>query len=257
MAEIWAHLRQAYPTFDIRACVRTLTRYLSHPQWTTGAQQANAVVALAGKLQRFDNDKALITAVASALAATPAARDWKFAGPWIDWAARHEPEAVQGRRLEALSAPPSTDPDTLARLCAEACTADIDVETALRRLAQSGAVTEAAQAGRLILLLPEYLRAAGIDDDRATEWKFRLGELLARGEFGTEFLGELRERELARARRGLRVELSWLAMFAADGADGPHEWTDAERKELSADADYIESLLKQSGRGPSWWNWRR
>jgi hypothetical protein len=242
LADVWTELSGAYPTFSGESCARGLARYLGGLQWTATPQQALAVTEVARRLGAFDPRFVLLTTVASALAAAPAARQWDFAQEWLAWAAANEPEAIRER---LAAAGPGASPESLVGLCVQACRAGIDPDTALRALAKSGALSDASQAYQVLTGLQE-LAAAGAGEDLVNSWQFRFSELLAAGEFGPELGRQLRVLASERTRRDLWLELRFLEIFAAAGRDGECEWTADEREELTAIAGEIESMLKKS-----------
>jgi hypothetical protein len=247
VAGIWTGLSKKYPSFNAKGCVRALAGYLNERPWTVSGEQALAVSELVKRLHDFDQGGVLGATVASALAATPAARSWDFAQEWLAWAAANQPEAVRERLLDALAAaPPGADPGYLAGLCASACCEGIDSDAALYPLAKSGALTSAAQGGQLLSALEQQFDEAGIDDETVLAWRFRLSELFARGVFGTELGREMRAQVSEWIRRDLWLGLRLLATFAEEGRERQYEWTEAEREELSAIAGAIESMLKKS-----------
>jgi hypothetical protein len=243
LAEAWTELNGAYPAFSAERCARGLARYLSGQQWTVTRQQALAVTEVATRLGAFDPQLALVTTVASTLAATPAARQWDFARQWLAWAAANEPAAIRER---LATAPPGADPGHIAGLCAQACGKGVDPDTALRALAKSGALTDAGHAYLVLTALQRELAEAGMDEDTVNAWQFRFSELLAAGEFGPELGHQLRALVSERTRRDLWLELRFLEIFASAGQDRECEWTTDERDELTAIGAEIESMLRKS-----------
>ena len=247
MARIWTDLSKAYPLFNAEACARALAGYLGQQPWAADAERATGVAELARRLFDFDPSGSVASVVSSSLAATPAARSWEFARDWLNWAAAREPEAVRGRLFDSLAAPPGTDPGTLAGLCASACAAGIDAETALPQLAKSGALAGAAQVMDMFAALQQAFDEAEVDDEVAEAWQIGFSELVATGEFGTDFVPAARALFSEQARRDIRLDLRLLAIFAEDGNDDrQYEWTDAEREDLTVIAETIESMLKKS-----------
>jgi hypothetical protein len=244
---IWTGLHRAYSPFNAEGCAHALAGYLSEEPWTTTAEQALGVSELVKRLHDFDPGRVLATTVASALAATPAARNWDFAQGWLTWAAANEPEAVRGRLLDSLAAaPPGADPGYLAGLCTSACAEGIDPDAALLQLVKSGALTSAMQAAQLFNALGQQFDAAGIGNEAMLAWQFRLSELFARGEFGAELGHELRVVISDSIRQDLWLQLRLLAIFAEEGQERQCEWTEAEHKDLTAIGGEIESMLKRS-----------
>ena len=244
LAEVWTELSGGtYPAFNAESCARGLARYLGSQQWTATGQQALAVTEVAHRLGNFDPQLALAMTVASALAATPAARQWEWAQEWLTWAEANEPEAIRER---LATAQPGADPGHIVGLCAHACRKGVDPDTALRVLAKSGALTDAMQAYQVLTGLQQELAEAGTDEDTVNLWQFRFSALLAAGEFGTELGQQLRVLVSEQTRRDLWLELRFLEIFAAAGRDRECEWTADERDELTAIAGEIESMLKKS-----------
>ena len=247
LAGIWSGLSKDYSLFSAERCAHGLARYLGGQPWAQTRQQAQAVTELTGLLRGFDPRDVLVSVVASALAATPAARQWDFARDWLAWAMANDPAAVRERLLDSLAtAPPGAEPGYLAGLCVRACREGIDPDTALRRLARAEALTGASQASQVLMTLRQAFCDAEIDGDTTQQWQFRLCELLAGGEFGVPLALELRELASDRTRREIWLNLRLLAIFAADGGDRQHEWTEPERKDLAQIADEIEAMLKKS-----------
>jgi hypothetical protein len=209
--------------------------------------QAFAVTEVAKRLHDFDRRQVLATAVASELAAAPAARQWDFARDWLAWAAANEPDAVRERLLHSLAtAPPGADPAGLTELCVQAYRAGVDPDSTLYELSKSGAVTSAPQAYAVLAGLEHGLAAANVDQETQRVWVFRLTQLLAWGEFGVDLGHELRGLVSEWTRENIWLELTRLAIFAEDGKDQRYQWTEAEREELAAIAGEIESMLKKS-----------
>jgi hypothetical protein len=243
LAEVWTELSGTYPAFSGESCARGLAGYLGSQHWTASSQQALAVTEVAHRLGNFDPQLALVTTVASALAATPAARQWEFAQEWLTWATENEPEAIKER---LATAHPGAGPGHIVGLCAQACRKGVDPDTALRALAKSGALTDVMQAYQVLTGLQQEFTEAGTDEDTVNSWQFRFSELLAAGEFGTELGHQLRVLVSERTRRDLWLELRFLEIFAAAGRDRECEWTADERNELTAIAGEIDSMLKKS-----------
>jgi hypothetical protein len=83
MTVIWKALSEAYSLFSAERCAHVLARYLVYQPWTQTRQQAQAVTELADRLRGFDPHDVLMSAVASALGATPSASQWDFAQDWL------------------------------------------------------------------------------------------------------------------------------------------------------------------------------
>jgi hypothetical protein len=247
LAEVWTELSGTYPAFSGESCARGLAGYLGGQQWTATGQQALAVTEVARRLAGFDPHDVLATTVASALAATPAARHWDFAQPWLTWAAANEPEAIKERLANAR---PGTSPGRIVGLCGQACHAGVSPDVALRALAKSGALNDADQAYQVLLELHQGLAEAGAGEEARNSWQFRFGELLAAGEFGTELGHQLRVLVSERTRQDIWHELRFLEIFAMAGREREYEWSADERDELTAIAAEIESMLKRSRKFP-------
>jgi hypothetical protein len=250
VAALWTGLSRTYPSFDADGCARALAGYLAQQPWAATGEQALGVSELVKRLYYFDPGRRLAKIVASTLAATPDVHSWDFAQEWLAWGAAIEPEAVRGRLLESLAAPPSTDPDYLARVCVSACREGIDPDLALLQVGKSGALTNASQAYNLFNALQQRFAEAGMDDDAAMAWQLSFIELAASGKFGAGFQPELRAMFSDEARREIRFCIRLLAAFAEDGRERQYEWTEAEHKELTAIADEIESMLKKARKFP-------
>jgi hypothetical protein len=255
LAGIWLGLSSGYPGFSAEHCAHELAAYLTKDlnterRWTATSRQALAVTEVAKRLvHSFDPQGVLAMAVATALAATPSARRWDFAQDWLAWAADNEPGAVRDRVLDSLAtAQTGADPDYLAGLCVQAHGEGIDIDTALRQLARSGALSSAAHAYDVLSGLHHGFIGAGTDEVTAAAWEFRLSELLASGECGVELAHELRALVSDRTRRDIWLELRLLGIFAEEHGERQYEWTEAEHKDLAAIAAEIESMLKRSRR---------
>jgi hypothetical protein len=247
LAGIWTGLSKDCSLFSSERCAQGLARYLGGQPWTQTRQQAQAVTELAKWLRGFDRRDILVSAVASTLAATPAARQWDFARDWLAWAQDNDPAAVMDRLLDSLAtATPGAEPGDLAGLCARACRDGIGADAAFGQLAASGALNGAEQATQLLIELEQEFDEAGIDNDTTMKWQFRLSEMLARGEFGSRLGQDLRVLVSELTRREIGRQLRLLAIFAADGRDRQYAWTEPERESLAKMVGEIESMLKKS-----------
>lgn len=252
---IWEGLSRDYALFNGERCARTLAAYLAGTSWTGSKAQAAAVTELAGKLVRYDREHLLVSSVAGALAAVPAAKRWDFARDWLAWIRKNDPEAVrQGVLASLASAAPGSHPSQLAGLCLRALQQDISPESALYQLGKSGAIDSVEVAARTLVHLRQEFDRAGVKHETTDIWLQWFASELARGRFGQSVGDGIRGPQTRAALDEMKLQLRMLMIFAGAGrSEGPYELGEEVRDELATIGGRIESLIRSARKRPSLW----
>lgn len=245
LVNIWGDLYRGRRTFGSDRCVRVLARYLDGQQWTTPKRQAASVVGLAERLRPYDGERVLEAAVEAGLLATPTARRWDFARPWLDRARAEDPGIRQERTLTALAqATPGTGADQLAALCRQAYQQAIPPEEVFTRLARAKAIASVQTAVDTMDRLRDEFLQAKVPDQVSRQWLTAYVAAFARGDFGETLARGLRERLWPRAQEDVKFNLALAFIFAA-GASEQLELTERERDWLAGLRDELDGALKE------------
>lgn len=255
-AEIWAALRRARNLFDEDRCATSLARYLDIQPWASDRAQAASVVDLTKRLIKGRNKSVLVGAVAGALADSPGAARWDFAGEWLALARKDDPEVVREGILAALrGVTPKAQPSQVAALCLRAFREKMSAEVALAELAKSGYIDSSDTAMAVINELKHEFGTSAPGSADAAKWLNPLAAMAAKGDFGESVRAAFRDNMSEQARQELWLHRDLFYTTVQWASDGQLELTEEERAGLTRLSNSIEEILKKA-RKPQRSLWR-